>query len=300
MVYDYVPLPDRKPLRWPNGDRLALIFTINMEYWEISRDSPEPLYPGGPATIPHVLPGNVPDYANWTWREYGQRVGVWRIIEVFDNAGVPATCTMNALVGTERPRMIDAARERGWEILAHNYAQNDVLTYYAGSYEKEREVIRRTLDVYEDVVGRPAKGWLSSSLRSTHETPHILKEFGLLFQADYLNDDQPYLLNTRHGPLVCIPYSNDVNDFAVFSRGGRTTSGALELFKEQFDQLYAEGAKSGRIMNLGMHPHVMGQAYAIRALRDFLAYARDFESVWYPKREEIAEWYLKNHQEPPP
>ena len=101
MLYDYVALPDRPPLRWPHGARVALIFTINIEYWEMTRDSAEPLYPGGPATIPHALPGNVPDYANWTWREYGQRVGVWRIIDVFDRAGVPATCTMNALTGIE-------------------------------------------------------------------------------------------------------------------------------------------------------------------------------------------------------
>lgn len=293
MLYDYVAFPDRPPLRWPHGARVALIFTINIEFWEMTRESTDPLYPGGPATIPHVLPGNVPDYANWTWREYGQRVGVWRIFDVFDKAGIPATCTMNALTGIERRRIIDGANERGWEILAHNYAQNDVLTAYVNQPDKERDVIRRTLDAYAEAVGRPARGWLSSSLRSTHETPHILKELGLLFQADYLNDDQPYLLNTRHGPLVCIPYSNDVNDFAVFSRGGGTTSQALELFKEQFDQLYMEGAASGRIMNVGMHPHVMGQAYAIRALREFVDYVKTFNGVWYPKREEMAEWFLE-------
>ena len=93
---------------------------------------------------------------------------------------------------------------------------------------------------------------------------------------------------------MCIPYSNDVNDFAVFSRGGRTTSQALDLFKEQFNQLYLEGEASGRIMNVGMHPHVMGQAYAIRALRDFVDYVKTFDGVWYPKREEMAQWYLDN------
>lgn len=297
MLYDYVALPDRKPLRWPNGARVALIFTINIEYWEMTRDTPEPLYPGGPATIPHVLPGDVPDTANWTWREYGQRIGVWRILDVFDRAGVPTTCTMNALTGIERRRIIDAVNERGWEIVAHNFAQNDILSFYAGDPDKEREVIRRTLDAYADAVGRPAKGWLSSSLRSTHETPHILKELGLLFQACYLNDDQPYMLTTRHGPLVSIPYSNDINDFHVFSRGAMTTQSAFEMFREQFDQLYREGAETGRIMNLGMHPHVIGQAYAIRALRDFVDYVKQFDGVWFATREEIASWYLENHQD---
>jgi allantoinase len=296
MHYDYVALPDRKPLKWPNGSRIAVIFTLNLEYWELSHDSVEPLYPGGPATIPHVLPGNVPDYANWTWREYGQRVGIWRLIDVFDRAGVPSTCTMNAMIGIERKRIIDAVNERGWEILAHNYAQTDILSSYAHQPEKERDVIRRTLDVYEQTVGRPAKGWLSSSIRCTPRTPEFLKEFGLLFHSDFLNDDQPYLIHTARGPLVCVPYSNDINDFAVFSRGAMTTEDALSIFKEQFDQLYLEGAESGRIMNVGLHPHVMGQAYRVRALRDLVDYIKSFAGVWFPRREEIANWYLANHK----
>jgi len=295
MHYDFVAMPDRKPLRWPDGARIAVIFTLNLEYWELSHEGAEPLYPGGPATIPHVLPGNVPDYANWTWREYGQRVGIWRLIEVFDGAGVPASCTMNAMTGIERRRIIDAVNERGWEIVAHNYTQNDILTSYAHEPEAEREIIRKTLEVYHRTVGRPARGWLSSSLRCTPNTPEFLKEFGLLFHSDFLNDDQPYLIETAHGPLVCVPYSNDVNDFALFARGGMSTGAGLELLKEQFDQLYLEGAESGRIMNFGMHPHVMGQAFRVRALRDFIDYVKGFDDVWFASREEIATWYLDNH-----
>jgi peptidoglycan/xylan/chitin deacetylase (PgdA/CDA1 family) len=296
MHYDFVALPDRKPLKWPGGARLALIFTLNLEYWELSRDGAEPMYPGGPASIPHQLPGNVADYANWTWREYGHRVGIWRLIDIFDKAGVPSTCTMNAMTGIERRRIIDAVNERGWEIVAHNYVQNEPLAIYAHEPDREREVIRRTLDVYEETVGRAARGWLSSSLRCTPNTPEFLKEFGLLFHSDFLNDDQPYLIHTERGPLVCVPYSNDINDFAVFARGGMTTAQALETFKEQFDQLYLEGADSGRIMNLGMHPHVIGQAYRVRALREFIDYVKGFDGVWFASREEIAEWYLANHE----
>ena len=296
MEYDFVPLPDRKKLRWPDGARLAVILTINLEYWELTRDQTEPLYPGGPATIPFPLPGNVPDYVNWTWREYGHRVGVWRIIDALDAAGIPASCTMNARMATDRRRVIDAVNERGWELVPHNWAQNDILTYYAHDPDAERDVIRRTLDVYADAVGRPARGWLSSSLRPTARTADFLAEFGLSFFCDLLNDDQPYLLRTGAGPLVCVPYSNDVNDFNMFARGGMTLDQGLATLREQFDQLYAEGADSMRIMNFGMHPHVMGQPYRIRALRDFLAYLKGFDGVWFPKREEIADWYLANHQ----
>ena len=297
MHYDYSALPDRKKLQWPDGKRLALIITINLEYWELTRDQAEPLYPGGPASIPFPLPGNVPDYVNWTWREYGQRVGVWRVMDALDAVGVPASCTVNGLFIQERRRIVDAVKERGWELVPHNWAQNDILTYYAHEPDVERAVIRRVLDVYEEAVGRPAKGWLSSSLRPTAETPDILKENGLLFHCDFLNDDQPYLIHTSGGPLVCVPYSNDINDFNMFARGGMTLDQGQATLREQFDCLYAEGAESLRLMNFGLHPHVIGQPYRIRALGDFLAYAKSFDGVWFPTREEIAIWYLDNHQD---
>jgi allantoinase len=296
--YEFVALPDRAPLRFPGGARLALIFTVNIEYWERSRPGrKEPLFPGGPATIPHVLPGDVVDFANWTWREYGQRIGIWRIMEVFDRLGLAPSCTMNGLVAVERRRIIDAVNERGWELVAHNWAQTDLLTDYAADPASERAVIRRTLDVYERVVGRPARAWLSSAIRGTPHTPSFLREFGLVAFCDYLNDDQPYLIKTPHGPIVAVPYSNDVNDFNMFARGSLTTRDGFEMLTLGFDQLYEEGAATGRIMNVGLHPHVIGQPHRIAALRDFIAYAKAKPLVWYPSREELARWYLAHHAE---
>ena len=295
--YPYVPLPDRKPLRFPNGAQLALILTINIEYWEKFRPGQkEPLFTGGPMTIPHGLPGDVLDTANWTWREYGQRVGVWRMIEVFDSVGTKPSCTINGMTMTERRRIVDACNERGWELVPHNWAQNDLLSFHAHQPGEERALIRRTLDTYEKVVGRPAKAWLSSAIRGTVHTPAFLKEFGLIAYCDYLNDDQPYLIHTMHGPIVCVPYSNDINDFNLFARGGMSASAGLETLKACFDQLYAEGAVTGRIMNLGLHPHVMGQAHRIGALREFIEYAKARAKVWFPSREEIATWYLQIHE----
>ena len=294
--YEYVAFPDRRPLRFPNGARLALIITVNLEYWEKLRPAQkEPLFSGGPMTIPHALPGDTWDTANWTWREYGHRVGIWRLIDMFEKAGVKPSCTVNGMMMVERRRIVDAVNERGWELVPHNWAQNDILTYYAHDPDAERAVIRRVLDVYEDAVGKPARGWLSSSLRPTAETPDILKENGLLFYCDFLNDDQPYLIHTGSGPLVCVPYSNDINDFNMFARGGMTLDQGQATLREQFDRLYAEGADSMRLMNFGLHPHVIGQPYRIRALEEFLAYVRTFDGVWFPTREEIATWYLENH-----
>jgi peptidoglycan/xylan/chitin deacetylase (PgdA/CDA1 family) len=239
-----------------------------------------------------VLPGDVLDTANWTWREYGQRVGVWRLIDVFDKLGVAPSCTCNGMIMVERRRIIDAVKERGWELVPHNWAQNDLLTYYAHNPEQEHAVIRKTLDQYEAVVGKPAKAWLSSAIRGTLHTPAFLKEFGLIAYCDYLNDDQPYWIETINGPIVCVPYSNDINDFNMFARGGLSTRDGVDMLKLCFDQLHAEGATTGRIMNVGLHPHVIGQPHRIAALREFVEYAKTQPNVWFPTREEIAAWFM--------
>jgi len=203
---------------------------------------------------------------------------------------------MNGKMVAERRPVVEAALERGWEIVPHNYVQTELLTDHMFDEDTEREVIRKTLDIYEEVCGKKAKGWLSSSLRTTLNTIDILAEEGLIFTTDLLNDDQPYLIQTRSGkPMVSVSYTSEVNDFS-FLRQGLIAEGGLEMFKEQFDWLYEESASSGRFMNIGLHPHVIGQPYRIRALRDFIRYAKTFDDVWWTTREEIAEWYLENHE----
>jgi allantoinase len=295
MKYDYVPLPERKPLRWPNGARVALILTINLEHWDMVKESSEPYYAGGPPILPDPMPGNVVDWPNYSWREYGQRIGVWRMYDVFEELGARASCTINAKTALERPQMVQHAVDRGWEIVAHNYEQGELLWKHANDEAKEREVIQKTLDVYEKVVGKKAKGWLSSSLRGTLRTPDLIAEQGLIFYCDLMNDDQPYLIQTDSGPIVSTPYTNEVNDFTHFHRRGFTTDEVLDLYKEQLDVLWHEGARTGRMMNVGLHPHVSGLAYRIRALREFIAYAQKKPDVWIATREEIATWYLENH-----
>lgn len=295
MKYDYVPMPERKPLRWPNGARVALIFTLNLEYWDRTKDTTEPYYAGGPPALPDPVPGNVVDWPNFSWREYGQRVGIWRLYETFDEFGAQASCTINAKTALERRQMVDYAVAKGWEIVAHNYEQGELLINYMFDEAKEREVIKKTLDVYEQVVGKKAKGWLSSSLRGTLRTADIIAEEGLIFYCDLMNDDQPYLIDTPSGPIVSTPYTNEVNDFTHFHRRGFTTDEVLALYKEQLDVLYAEGERTGRMMNVGLHPHISGLAYRIRALREFIRYAQTLPGVWITNREEIATWYLENH-----
>ena len=295
MDYSYSPLPARQPLRWPHGAQVALILTFNLETWDLTKDTDKPYYAGGPSVLPDILPGNTPDFPNYTWREYGQRVGIWRLIECLDKLGVKASCTTNAVTFERRKAMTDAVLERGWELLAHNWEQGELLTNFHADPAKEREIVLRTLDAFEAATGRKAKGWLSSSLRGTLRTADILAEYGALFYCDIMNDDQPYLLRTPSGPIVSVPYSNEINDFTLVTRRNYTTDQVRDTLIEELDVLYEEGAVTGRIMNVGLHPHVIGRAHRVRALREFIEHAKSLPHVWWATREDIASWYLTNH-----
>ena len=296
MRYDFVSPPKRKPLKWPNGKRLVVQVTLNLEFWDMMKESDQPYYAGGPPALPDPMPGNVLDVPNFSWREYGQRAGIWRLIDIFDGVGVPSSCTLNAKLGLERRDIVEAAKDRGWELVCHNYEQGDLLTNYQSDPAAEEALIDSALKVYEEVVGRKSPGWLSSSLRSTPNTPEIIARKGMKFICDYMNDEQPYLMQTDSGPIVAIPYSIEVNDFGFFLRRNFTTSQTIEMLKEQFDQLYLESAETGKIMSVGLHPHVSGHPFRVRAIREFLEYANSFDDVWLATREEIADWYLDNHQ----
>ena len=289
--YDYVPIPKRNPLRFPDGKRVAVILTFNLETWDLIKDYSEPYYAGGPPILPDLLPGNVADFPNYTWREYGQRVGIWRLFDALDRHDVKPSCTVNAVTCLRRHDMVEAAVERGCELIAHNYEQGELLWKHAHDKDGERAVIEATLKVYEEAVGRKSKGWLSSSLRGTVNTAEILVDNGCQFYCDIMNDDQPYLIHTAKGPIVSTPYSNEINDFTLVTRRGHTTDEVAAILREELSVLYEEGATHGRIMNVGLHPHVSGRAYRIRALDEFLAYARTLDDVWWTTREELAAWY---------
>ncbi len=297
MRYPFSAITNRGPLKWPDDKKVALILTLNLEHWDMTKDTDEAYYAGGPPILPDVLPGRIPDFPNFTWREYGQRVGIWRLFDAFVKAGVPASCTINAKTALERPEIARFPDEQGWEVLAHNYEQGELLTGFGGDIKKEREVVEATLKVYEEFYGRKAKGWLSSSLRGTPNTPEILAEHGCIFYCDIMNDDQPFLLETDAGPIVSTPYTNEINDFTILTRRGHTTDEMRDILIEELSVLHKEASESGsgRMMNVGLHPHVTGRAYRVRAVQEFLEFAKGLDGVWFAKREEVAEWYLNNH-----
>lgn len=294
--YDYVPMSQRGRLQWPNGAKVALILTFNLETWDLTKDTDQPYYAGGPALLPNALAGRIPDYPNYSWREYGQRVGIWRMFDLFDELGVKASCTTNAVTFERRKAMTDACLERGWELIAHNYEQGELLTDFHDDPAAEREIIRRSIEIYEKHVGKRPVGWLSSSLRGTLHTPSILAEEGFKFYCDIMNDDQPYMIRTDKGPIVATPYSNVINDFTIVTRNMRTTDEYRDLLIEELSVLHQEGEQQARIMNVGFHPHVSGRANTIRAVREFIEFAKGLDGVWWATREEIADYYTEIHE----
>ena len=288
LPYEYSPIVERPSLEWPRGKRIAVIITVNLEAWDVIPDSSKPYE--GPTVVQVPVPSGHPNYANYTWREYGHRVGVFRLIELFSKHGVFSSASLNAAVGEKFPATIREAKRRGWEFVAHSYQQNEVLTYYANDPKGEEALIEKTLRKFQEVVGEKARGWLSPSLSPTANTLRILAAKGIDIFCDYCNDDQPYLLKVEGKRIVCIPYTLTLNDYSLCVRDGYTSREFSQAIKDAFDTLYKEG---GRILNIGLHPHISGQPFRLVGLNDALTHMLRRAKVWFPRRSEVADWYLR-------
>jgi peptidoglycan/xylan/chitin deacetylase (PgdA/CDA1 family) len=288
--YRYRPLGHRPPFRWPGGNHLAVVLTVNLESWDLVKPTSDRLYAGGPGILPEPLPADIPDWPNYTWREYGMRVGFWRVLDLLEQYAVRASATLSLQVPDRYPEMFEAALDAGWELNAHGYEQGTLLTTFARDEAGERRYLEDVVARYTAAVGAPPLGWISPSARFTANTPRLLAELGFLYHGDYLNDDEPFVFTVKGRRLVAIPYSFEVNDYMAFLRRNFTTAAWGDLLRETFDVLLAEARRtgSGKLMNVGVHPHVIGTPFRIRSLAAFLDYAREQPGVFFPTREEIA------------
>jgi len=278
--FPYSPIVDRKPLALPLGARLAVWVVVNVEEWDLSRPLPRTLLPppgGGTVT---------PDITNYGWYDYGMRVGFWRIKEVLDRYGVPATLSLNGSICRSYPRIIEAALESKWEFLAHGYIQRPLHLE-----EDERQVIRMTVEAIREATGHAPRGWLSPGLAETWETLNLLAEAGLEYVADWTNDDQPYEIRTKHGTLISVPYSLEINDIPMFLAQCHPAEELLRRIKDQFVTLYEEGKSSGRIMAIAVHPYITGVPHRIGYFRQALEYLRQHEGVLFWTGSEIVDWF---------
>ena len=278
--FEYIPMPRRPGLALPNGARIAVWVIPNVEYFPFDIPS-TPINPACTHLIPDVL--------NFSWRDYGTRVGIWRIMDTLDEVGIRGTVAMNALVCDYFPEFVEEAMKRAWEFMGHGLTN---ARHLGGLNEQdERETIGRSVEVLTRSTGKPPRGWLGPALAETMRTPDLLKEAGLEYVCDWVNDDQPYYMKTLHGPLISMPYTIELNDIQIFLRGGYTPEQYYTMLMDQFEVLYVEGAKAARIMSISVHPFIMGVPYRNKYLRRALQEIASAKNVWLATGSDIVSWF---------
>jgi peptidoglycan/xylan/chitin deacetylase (PgdA/CDA1 family) len=276
----FVPITRRPPLRWPNGARLAVWVVPNIEYFE-----EETL--GGVSIS--GLPPQVPDIVNYSWHDYGLRVGIWRIMETMRALAIPGTVALNALVCEHHPAVVDACVELGWEIMGHGLTNSHSLS--AMSEDEERETITSALAKIEAYTGRRPAGWLGSALHETPRTLEILASNGVRYVGDWINDEQPYPLRLAAGSIMSMPYSIEINDIGTFLRRGFTGPDYQRMLLDQFEVLYEESAVTGKVMCIALHPFITGVPFRARHLAAALTQMREHQDVWFATGSEILDAY---------
>jgi len=276
----YSAIVDRPPLTLPAGIRLVIWPIVNLEVWEIERAMARQVLPA-PTGI-----AALPDIPNWSWHEYGMRVGIWRFIAAFDRRGIAPTLSINAKVTESYERVAAATRERLWEFMGHSYVQMPI-----HAVEDQRALIHKSLDQLETFTGKRPVGWLGPGLTETYETPDLLAEAGVQYIGDFVHDDEPTEIRTQHGPLVTLPYTVELNDIPMMIVQHHSADEFLKRATDQFDRLYLEGAERAKILSFAIHPYISGVPHRIRYLEAFLDYAAGKPGVVFWNGEQILDWY---------
>ena len=277
----FEPIEGRAPLRFPNGIRLVVWPVLSLEDWDISRAMARMVI-----SPPQGQP-MIPDHPNWSWHEYGMRVAFWRLRKVLEKVGATPTVAINARVCETYPQVIRACLDSGWELNAHSYEQMPM-----HKLDDQRAVIGKTLDTIERFSGTRPRGWFGPGLTQTLDTVDHLAEAGIEYIGDWVADDDPVTLNTRHGPIVALPYTFEVHDIVMMNLQHHMSDAFYVRALDQFRWLYKESAERAKIMAVSMHPYLSGVAHRIghveRALSEILAHP----GVVSWTGVQILDWYL--------
>jgi allantoinase len=282
--FKYTPINRRPKISWPGGARVALWVVTNIEFFALDR-----AMPGDSNERPSGRDGT-PMVRHWSQRDYGNRVGVFRLMETLERHGIRSTVALNSDVCDMHPEIIEDCVKLGWEFMGHNRTNTQRLNEVP--QDQERALIRHVLDRIGKATGKRPVGWLGSGLQETWNTLDHLVAEGCLYVADWVNDDQPYVMEVGGGKLVSVPYSYELNDMSAIVRSKYPTGEFERMIRDQFEILHAEGEHSGRVMAICLHPFIMGQPHRIAALDRALTYIDRFEGVWKATGEEIAKHYL--------
>jgi peptidoglycan/xylan/chitin deacetylase (PgdA/CDA1 family) len=282
--FDYSPIVDRPVLRWPNGARVAVWVIPNIEHFMFDRPS---------TSITAVTTRFVPDVLNYSWRDYGVRVGVWRMMEVMEKYGIRGTVALNSDVCEHYPRIIEAGNKLGWEWMAHG--KNNSILMAEKSKDEERDLIGHIVKTITAGTGKHPRGWLGPALTETHNTLDLLAEAGIEYVCDWVNDEQPYPIRVKSGSLLSIPYSSEINDIPAILDGKQSAESFGQMIKDQFDVLYEDGASTGRVMSICLHPFLIGHPFRSKYFTEALQHITSRQEVWMATGSEIIDWYRQNN-----
>ena len=277
----YSAIAERDKLKLPGGARMAIWVIVNVEEWD-----PKDIMPRTVLTPP-AGGSPSPDIPNWCWHEYGNRVGFWRMLKVFDEFEIPGVLAINGCAIEAFPPIVGAALQRKWEFIGHGFTQRNMQ-----KVPDERADVHTTRDAITKATGKPPRGWLGPGLTETWETPDLLKEAGYDYIADWVLDDQPVWLKTRTKPIVNIPYTQECNDVAMMLIQHHKASEYYDRAMDQFEQIYADTQDSARVMALVVHPYIMGAPHRLKYFRKVFENIRRKPDVQFWTGEQILGWFL--------
>jgi peptidoglycan/xylan/chitin deacetylase (PgdA/CDA1 family) len=288
--YDWSPLSTRGVLRWPEEARVAVCVLINLEHME--------WYPpeGSVQYVPLVagmIPRPFPDYARLSHREYGHRVGIFRLLDVLEKHGITPTVAMDALTAEHYPYLVRHCLQRGCEIIGHGVAVSQMITSNM-SEQEERDYIQTSLETLTRAIGTTPVGWFGPEYGESARTPQLLAQAGIHYVCDWVNDEQPYRLQTSQGDLCALPIMLELDDVHALWERRVPVDRYGELLKESFDVLYRDGAHNGRLLVLHVHPWLIGQPFRIGYLDQALGFMLRRQGVWAANGAAIVDWYRRN------
>ena len=277
--YDYSAITERKDYSWPGGKRLAVHLCLNVEHFAFGEGL------GNDYGAPQAQPNS----RSFAWRDYGNRVGAWRLLELAEAYELPYALLVNTELYDYCPQMVAAFSKRGDEIVGHGRTnaerQGDM------AHDEERALIQEAAATIERHEGKRPIGWLAPYISQTHDSPDLLREAGFRYMMDWPLDDQPVWFRTRHGPILSIPYAHDLND--SFECVQRRTPSQLycENLIDHFDEMLEESARRPLVMSLVLHSFILGQPHRLRRFRQVLEHiVKRRDKIWLTRPGEICSY----------
>ena len=280
--YDYSAITNRPDYDWPGGKRLAVYIGLNLEHFAFGEGLGAELAPGGPQ----------PDILNYAWRDYGNRVGAWRMLEMFDALNLPASVLANSVMYDYAPDLMKAFSARGDEIVGHGRTNSERQSVL--SPKDEEALIVEATEVLATAEGKAPKGWLSPWIAESSVTPDLLKKAGYDYTLNWCMDDQPVWMRTEHGPLLSIPYPQEANDIPSIVARKDGAAAFADIIIDNFDEMLDQSQKQPLVMGIALHPYLVGQPYRLRQLRRALNHiCQHQDDIWITQAGSICDAFLE-------